>query len=254
MYKLCNGNLDKFFLLLRKGVYPYEYIDSWKKFYENAIPPKEAFYSELNLEGISDADCEYVKNVWEAFEIKNIGECHGLYVQCDTLLLADVFENFRDKCNEICELDPAHFLTAPGLAWQGCLKKTKVELELLTNIDMISMVEKGITGWICQAINRYAKANNKYMKNYDEDTISSYLIYLDTNNLYGWAMSQKLPVNGFKWVKNLSESNSIQFNESFIRNYDENSDIGYFLEVDIDYSEKLFNLHKDLPFLPERKK
>ena len=116
LYKFCNGDLNKFFLLLRKGVYPYEYIDSWKKFYENAIPPKEAFYSELNLEGISDADCEYVKNVWEAFEIKNIGECHGLYVQCDTLLLADVFENFRDKCIEICELDPAHFLTAPGLA------------------------------------------------------------------------------------------------------------------------------------------
>ena len=172
-----------------------------------------------------------------------------MYVQCDTLLLADVFENFRDKCNEICELDPAHFLTAPGLAWQGCLKKTKVELELLTNIDMISMVEKGITGWICQAINRYAKANNKYMKNYDEDTISSYLIYLDTNNLYGWAMSQKLPVNGFKWIKNL-----FQFNENFIRNYDENRDIGYFLKVDIDYPEKVFNLHKDLPFLPERKK
>ena len=170
------------------------------------------------------------------------------YVQCDTLLTV-VFENFRDKCIEICELDPAHFLTAPGLAWQGCLKKTKVELELLTNIDMISTVEKGITGWICQAINRYAKANNKYMKNYNEDTTSSYLMYLDTNNLYGWAMSQKLPVNGFKWVKNLS-----QFNENFIRNYDENRDIGYFLKVDIDYPEKVFNLHKDLPFLPERKK
>ena len=111
---------------------------------------------------------------------------------------------------------------------------------------MLLMVEKGIRGGICQAIHRYAKANNKYMKNYNKDIISSYLMYLDANNLYGWAMSQKLPVNGFKWVKNLS-----QFNKSFIRNYNENSDIGYFLEVDIDYSKKLFNLHKDLPFLPE---
>ena len=94
LYKFCNGDLNKFFLLLRKGIYPYEYIDSWERFDENTIPPKEAFYSELNLEGISDADYEHVKKVWEAFEIKNLGEYHDLYVQCDILLLADVFENF----------------------------------------------------------------------------------------------------------------------------------------------------------------
>ena len=164
-------------------------------------------------------------------------------------MLADVFKNFRDKFIEIYGLDPAHFLSAPGLAWQACLKKTKVELELLTNIDMLLMVEKGIRGGICQAIHRYAKANNKYMKNYDKDIISSYLMYLDANNLYGWAMSQKLPVNGFKWVKTLSK-----FNEIFVRNYDENSDKGYFLEIDVDYPKKLFDLHKDLPFLPENKK
>ena len=112
-------------------------------------------------------------------------------------MLADVFENFRNKCIEIYELDPAHFLSAPGLAWQACLKKTKVELELLTDIDMLLMVEKGTKGGICQAIHRYAKANNKYMKNYDKNIESSYLMYLDTNNLYGWTTSQKLPVNGF---------------------------------------------------------
>ena len=114
---------------------------------------------------------------------------------------------------------------------------------------MLLMVEKGIRGGICQAIHRHAKANNKHMKNYNKDIISSYLMYLDANNLYGWSMSQKLPMNGFKQVKSLS-----QFNESFIKNYDEISDIGYFLEVDIEYLEKLFNLHKYLPFLPERKK
>ena len=185
LYKFCNGDLNKFFLLLRKGIYPYEYIDSWERFDENTIPPKEAFYSELNLENITDKDYEHVKKVWEAFEIKNLGEYHDLYVQCDTFLLADVFENFRNKCIEIYELDPAHFLSAPGLAWQACLKKTKVELELLTDIDMLLMVEKGTRGGICQAIHRYSKAKNKYMKNYNKDIISSYLMYLDANNLYG---------------------------------------------------------------------
>ena len=111
-------------------------------------------------------------NIWN----KNLDEYHDLYVQCDAFLLADVFENFRKKCIEIYELDPAHFLPAPGIAWQACLKKTKVELELLTDIDMLLMVEKGTRGEICQAIHRYAKANNKYLKNYNKDIISSYLM------------------------------------------------------------------------------
>ena len=114
---------------------------------------------------------------------------------------------------------------------------------------MLLMVENRLRGGICQAIHRLAKANNNYMKNYNEDIISSYLMYLDAKNLYRWAMSQKLTVNGFKWVKNLS-----QFTESLIRNYDENSDTGYFLKVDTNYPKEMFNLHKDLPFLSERKK
>ena len=129
------------------------------------------------------------------------------------------------------------------------LKKTNVKVELLTDINMLLMIEAGIRGGMCQSTRRYAKANNKYMRNYYKNIESSYLMYLDAIDLYGWAMSQKLPVNGFKWENDLS-----RFNERFIKNYNENSDIGYFLEVDIDYPEKLFNLHKDLPFLPERKK
>ena len=131
MYKFCNGDLDKFFLLLRKGIYPYEYIDSWERFDENTIPPKEAFYSELNLENITDKDYEHVKKVLEVFEIKNLGEYHDLCVQCDTILLADVFENFRNICIKICELDPAHFLSAPGSAWQPCLKKDKSKIRII---------------------------------------------------------------------------------------------------------------------------
>ena len=129
-------------------------------------------------------------------------------------MFADVFENFRNKCIEIYELDPAQFLSAPGLAWQACLKKTKVELELLTDIDMLLIIEKGTRGGICQAI------HSKYMKNYDKNIESLYIEYLDANNLYGWAMSEKLPVNGFKWVKNLFEYSFIEFNEIFIRNND----------------------------------
>ena len=130
-------------------------------------------------------------------------ENHDLYVLSDTLLLPDVFENFGDKCIAIYELDLTHFLSAPGLAWQPCLKNTGVKLELLTDIDMLLMVENGIRGKICQATHRYAKANDKYMNNYDKSIESSYMC-LDTNNLYGWAMSQKRPIKGFKWAEDLS--------------------------------------------------
>ena len=153
----CNGDLNKFFLLLRKGIYPYEYIDSWERFDENTIPPKEVFYSKLNLENITDKDYEHVIKVWEAFEVKNLGEYHHLYAQCNTFLLAVVFENLRNKCIEIYKLDPTHFLSEPRLAWQAFLKKTKVELELLTDIDMLLMVEKGTSGGICQAIHSMLK-------------------------------------------------------------------------------------------------
>ena len=147
------------------------------------------------------------------------------------------------------ELDPAHFLSLPGLAWQGCLKKTNIKLELLADYDMLLMVEEGIGGGICHSIHRHAKANNKYMKNYDKNEESSSIQYLDANNLYGLAMSQKLPVNGFKWIEDTSE-----INEQFIKNYDENSDKGYILEVDVKYPRKLHDIHSDLPFLPKRMK
>ena len=123
MYQFCNGDLNKFVLLLRKGVYPYEYMDSWERFNETSLPPRKAFYSELNLEDITDKDYNHAQKVWEVFGINNLGKYHNLYFQCDTLLLTDVFEKFRDTCIEIYGLDPSHFLSAPGLAWQACLKK-----------------------------------------------------------------------------------------------------------------------------------
>ena len=202
MSSFCNNDLNKFILLLRKDVYPYEYMDNWKRFNETSLPSKESFYSNLNMENIEDIDYRHGNNVFNKFKLNNLGDYHDLYVQSDTLLLADVFENFRDMCLKEYELDPAHFLSLPGLAWQSCLKKTNIELELLTDYDMLLMVEKGIRGGICHSIQRYAKANNKYMKTYNNNEESSYIQYLDTNNLYGWAMSKKLPTNGFKWIDN----------------------------------------------------
>ena len=162
------------------------------------MPIKEDFYSHGN-------------NVFNNFKLNNLGDYHDLYVQSDTLLLADVFENLRDICINVYELDPAHFLSLPGLAWQACLKNTNIELELLTDYGMLLMVEEGIRSGICHSIQRYAKTKNKYMKGYNDNEESSYIQYLDANNLYGRAMSKKLPTNGFKWIDNN------EINEDFIK-------------------------------------
>ena len=228
-------------ILLRKGVYPYEYIDEWDKFNEKVLPGKESFYSNLTLENISEIDYAHANNVFKKFNINNLGEYHDLYVRSDTLLLADIFENFRQSCLENYELDPAHFVSLPGLAWQACLKKTNVELELLTDYDMLLMFEEGIRGGICQAVNRYARANN------DKTKESSYIQYLDANNLYGAAMSKKLPIKGFKCLGNIE-----RIDEEFIKEYNEINDKGYVIEADVDYSQELHDLHSDMPFLSER--
>ena len=218
-------------------------MDNWERFNETSLPNKESFYSNLNMENIDDIDYRHGNNVFKIFKLKNLGEYNDLYVQSDTLLLADVFKNFRNTSLKVYELDPAHFLSLPGLAWQACLKKTNIKLELLTDYDMLLMVEEGIRGGICRSIHRYAKANNRYMNNYDESK-ESYIQYLDANNLYGWEMSQKLPINNFKWLEDVS-----RINEEFIKNYNENSSKGYIFEVD---PKKLHDSHSDLPFLPKR--
>ena len=187
--------------------------------------------------------------MFKIFKLRNLGEFHDLYIQSDTLFLADVFENFRNTFLKVYGLDPAHFLSLPGLAWQVCLKKTNVKLELLTDYDMLLMVEEGIRSGICHSMHRYTKVNNKCMENYNKNEEPLYIQYLDASNLYAWAMSQKLPVNNFKWV----EDTSI-INEEFIKNYNENSNKGYILEVDVKYPKKLHDLHSDFPFLPRKMK
>ena len=142
--------------------------------------------------------------MFKKFGPKNLGEYlqYDFYVQTDTLLLADVFENLRNMCVKVYKLDSAYFLTAPGLAWQACLKETKVKLELLTDADMLLMVEEGIRGGICHAVHRYVKVNNPYMRDkYDKNKLISYLQYLDVNNLYGCAVLEPLLADNFKWKK-----------------------------------------------------
>ena len=201
----------------------------------------------MTLENVSETDYAHANNVFKKFNINNLGEYHDLYIRSDTLLLANIFKNFRQSCLKNYELDPAHFVSLPGLAWQACLKKTNVELELLMDYDMPLMVEEGIRGGICHAMQRYAKANNKYMKDYDKKKKSSYIQYLDANNLYGKAMTEKLPVRGFRWMDDISK-----IHEDFVKDYNKNDNKDYILDVDADYPKKLQNVHSDLPFLLER--
>ena len=230
---------DKLELLTRKGVYPYEYMNSLERLKETQLPPKEAFYSRLNDEGISDEDYAHAQKVWETFEMKNLEYYHNLCNQVDVLLLADVFENFRDICIKNYKLDPAHYYTAPGLAWDGALKVTEVELELLSDMVMLLMVEKGIRGGVSMIRNRYGKANNKYMgKSFIDTMLFIHIAYLDANNLYGWAMSKPLPTHGFRWMK-VSELETWELHSCI-------------LEVDLEYPRSLHDLHSDYPLAPEQ--
>ena len=173
-------------LLVKKGIYPYEYMSEWEKFKETKLPPKEAFYSKLNTAGVSEEDYEHAKKVWREFEIKTLGEYHDLYLKTDVILLANVFEAFREVCLKNYGLDLAHFYTAPGLAWKACLKKTRIRLELLLDPDMLLMFERGIRGGITQSVHRWARASSPYMgPKFNPNEKTNYLQYLDANNLYG---------------------------------------------------------------------
>ena len=175
-----------------------------------------------------------------------MGEYHDLYLCTDVILLPNMFEAFRDTCLEHYSLDPAHFYTSPGLAWEACLKKTGIRLELQTDPYMLLMFEHGIRGGITQAVHQYAAANSPYMGDkFDPKECTSYLQYLDANNLYGWAMSQPLPTGGFRWV-------SIEPNE--VRELAARTDKGYLLEVNVSYSKELHDSHNDLPFMCEQVK
>ena len=232
-------------LLLRKGVYPYEYMDSWERFADTRLPPRASFYSKLTGNHISDEDYAHAQNVWEVFGCQNMGEYCDLYCRTDVLLLADVFETFRKTCMGRYSLDPAHYYTSPGLSWDALLKKTGVELELLTDYDQHLFIEKGLRGGISMVSKRYAKANNPLIEGYNSSKPNTHILYLDANNLYGWAMSQPLPTGGFQWVDDCD-----RLMETIIE-HPADSREGYILEVDLEYPGELHKAHNAYPLAPE---
>ena len=238
----------KFELMKQKGIYPYDYMDSFDKFNDLKLPTKDDFYSILNNQHISNEDYKHAKNIWKTFNISSMGEYHDLYLKSDILLLSDVFENFRKTCMLYYKLDPCHYFSSPGLSWDSMLKMTNIKLELITDIDMYQFIEKGMRGGISYIANRHSKANNKYMKDYDETLSSKYIMYLDANNLYGWAMSQHLPTGKFKWLTQK------QIDETNLAKYDEKSKKGLILEVDLEYPKELHNIHNDYPLASEKVK
>ena len=234
-------------LLLRKGVYPYDYVDGPDKLEETSLPPKDSFFSLLSDQGISDKEYEHAQKVWQTFRCEKLGDYHDVYLKSDVLQLADVFENFRSVCLENYSLDPAHYYTAPGLSWDAMLLYTNVELELITDVDMYLMVENGIRGGISMISQKFAKANNPYLEDHDPEQPNSYIMYLDANNLYGWAMSQCLPTSQFAWVP------QEELEQLDVMTIDKEADQGYILEVDLEYPAALHDLHSDYPVAPERR-
>ena len=226
-------------LLKKKGVFPYEFMTEFDKLGVDNLPPKKNFYSKLNNTDRSDEDYKHAQKVWNEFGCKTMRDYHDLYLKTDVLLLADVMENYRKICIKNYGLDPLWYYTAPGLAWDASLKISKVNLELLTDPDMYLMVENGIRGGISTIMKRYAKANNSYMKDFNQNEPSNYIQYLDANNLYGWAMSQPLPVNGFRLMS-----------EAELRNWEticNERGNGCILEVDLDYPKELRDAHNEYP-------
>ncbi|XP_060847730.1 LOW QUALITY PROTEIN: uncharacterized protein LOC132931392 [Rhopalosiphum padi] len=235
-----NKKLD---LVTRKGVFPYEYIDSWSKLNETRLPPKSVFYNSLKDEEINDDDYSHAKKIWRVFDLKTLGEYSDLYLKTDVSILTDVFENFRDLCLSTLKLDPAHYMTAPGFAFDCMLKYTKVKLERLKDFNMLLYFENSIRGGITQSTKRYAKANIPNIKglNYNPNKPITWLTYLDCVNLYGKSMLTELPFKDFEWVDDLDID---------VTKIPNDSKVGYILEVDIDYPKYLHKKHNDFPFLP----
>lgn len=266
-------------LMVRKGIFPYDYVNSWEKLNETRLPSKDAFYSILREENISDADYEHANKVWDTFNIQNIGQYTDLYLKLDVKILTDVFEQFRNLCMEIYDLDSAHFYTGPGLTFNAALKTTKVKMQLIHDIDVVLFFEKSLRGGLCQCSHRYTKANNKYMPNYDETQQKNiFLTYWDANNLYGLSMSQNLPIGNFQWLPNAcvqqieNKLQNLHFNEDTFTSYEDYSDrlcmqmlgldaqsnndgdgvsTSLLLEVDFKYPVDVHDKHQDLPFCPQ---
>ena len=238
---------DDIELLYRKGIFPYEYMDEWKRMDESHLPPIESFFSHLTKKACNAQDYQHALNVWQKFKCAKMQDYLELYLKTDVLLLADVFEAFRNVCMANYGLDPAQYVSSPQLSWDAMLKQTACKLDLISDPEMFRFVDPGIRGGISVITQRFAKANNPYMQDlYDPTKPNSYIIYLDANNLYGWAMSQSMPYSNFKWVT------EEEFKEIDWGNQTEEQDIGYFIECDLVYPEDVHDEHNEYPLAPER--
>lgn len=256
-------NEDLFDLAHRKGVLPYDYINSWEVLEETCLPPIDAFFRKLKGERISQAEYEHAKLVWSSFNVSTLGQYSDLYMKIDVLLLSDVFESFRDLCMKNYGLDATAFFSAPGLAFSAALKVTGVRLELLYDIDQVLFCESAVKGGITCVNLRFCQANNEFMSTFDSSKPVTYLNYLDANNLYGWASIQPLPTGDFRWydedeirVLELKLKSSTISSPYSADCQDEDSVFSSkscFLEVDLEYPHTLHDAHSDLPFCPESK-
>jgi hypothetical protein len=239
-------NDEEFKLMTQKGVYPYDYITSYNVLHEKELPSIESFYSKLTNTNCSEDAYKQAQHVFKTFKCKSIMDYHNLYLTSDVLLLADIWDNFREVCYRIYQLDANYYYTSPGLSWDAFLLHTNedyqtkhkkdFEIELITDVDMYLLVEASIRGGLSQISKRYAKANNKYMSEYDTNAIDEYILYLDANNLYGHGMSAFLPQSGFKW-------NKMEWTTNNILQLDDKADVGYLFEVDLHYPEHLHKVH-----------
>ena len=239
---------EQFQLMKRKGIFPYDYLNDISKIKSSTeiiFPSRKAFFNRLHDKEVSEKEYLRGKYIFKKY-CKTFGDYHDLYLKSDVLLLADFFEKFRKTCLDNYSLDPTHYFSTAGLAWNSALKMTKVELQLLQNEEMYTFFEKGIRGGISMISKRYAKANNPRCSVYDPTKPTSYLIDLDMNNLYGGAMMLPMPTHGFKFLneEELGEITNIQ-------NHPDDAEDGFTLEVDLEYPNELHDFHNAYPLAPE---
>jgi len=232
-------------LVFAKGVYPYFYMTGPEKFGETQLPPIESFYNTLDEEALTQEDYDRAKKIWAHYKMNTLQNYHDHYLLSDVLLLADVFQNFRNTIYEEHHLDPLHFITLPSLAWASAMKYTNTKLDLITDPDMYLMIENNMRGGIATISHRHARANNPLVEGYDPSQPNSYITYLDANNLYGTAMSEPLPVGNFPF---LSQAEIADFD---LMSIPAHSDTGYIVECNLEYPENLHDLHSDYPLAPE---
>jgi hypothetical protein len=242
------GSEEHFELLRQKGIFPYNYMTDFEKFKETKLPSIDHFYSDLTLENITQDEYRHAQNVWNTFKIKKLREYTELYLKTDVMLLADIFQNFRKIAYEKYGLEPLWFVSLGSLSWTCMMRMTDIKIDLLTDLEMVAFFYKNLRGGVVQLSKKYAVANNEYLKEgFDPSKPKSQIIYLDFYNLYGYALSEPLPVRNFKWVENIDI-----WTVEKICQLTNDSKIGYIFDVDLEYPKYLHDTHTDYPFAVEK--